>query len=213
MEVWYSVRGVRCIGFVSREGLGRESMNAVIQLDDAVFDGSMSVEPSASERVGGMSGRFRLGPCHNPRRDGDDQQSSFRIPSREVDHSSASGRWVRGGGLVMFLGTGRPRPEIPADVSFMHFARAFLPLRWHFVEANLDRYVRFPTARKFYRGTSDIYRSTKKCCPSFFVETVEWHEAALVRGSEAMTLSLCIGDADAGPCLLRRKPANESSSP
>ena len=189
-------------------------MNAFIPVDEATFDDRWPLNRgSRSRRRAGSSGRIRLGACHNPRRDGDDQQSSFRIPSREVDHSSASGRWVRGGGLVMFLGTSRPRPEIPADVSFMHFARAFLPLRWHFVEANLDRYVRFPTARKFYRGTSDIYRSTKKCCPSFFVETVEWHEAALVRGSEAMTLSLCIGDADAGPCLLRRKPANESSSP
>ena len=174
----------------------------------------MSVESCLLEQGrAGMSGRIRLGACHNPRRDGDDQQSSFRIPSREVDHSSASGRWVRGCGLVMFQGKSRPHLEIPADASFMHFARAFLPLRWRFVEANLDRYVRFPTARKFYRGTSDICRSTKKCCPSFFVETVEWHEAALVRGSEAMTLSLCIGDTDAGPCLLRRKPANESSSP
>ena len=61
----------------------------------------------------------------------------------------------------MFQGKSRPHPEIPGDVSFMHFARAFLPLRWRFVEANLDRYVRFPTARKFYRGTSDICRSTK----------------------------------------------------
>ena len=163
VEVWYSVRGVRCIGFVSREGSGRESMNAFIPVDEATFDDRWPLNRgSRSRRRAGSSGRIRLGACHNPRRDGDDQQSSFRIPSREVDHSSASGRWVRGGGLVMFLGTSRPRPEIPADVSFMHFARAFLPLRWHFVEANLDRYVRFPTARKFTeeRATSIAARKS-----------------------------------------------------
>ena len=161
----------------------------------------------------GKSGRIRLGACHNLRRDGDDQQSCFRIPSREVDHSSASGRSVRGCGLVMFQGEHRPHLEITADVSFMHVARAFLPLQWRFVEANLDRYVCSQQHGSSYRGTSDIFRSTRTCCPSFSIEAVEWHEAERVRRSEAMRLSLCIGDADAGPCLLRRKPENESSSP
>ena len=157
-------------------------MNAFIPVDEATFDDRWPLNRgSRSRRRAGSSGRIRLGACHNPRRDGDDQQSSFRIPSREAGHSSASGRSVRGCGLVMFQGESRPRLEIRDAESLMHCVEAFLPLQWRFVEANLDRYVRFPTARNFYRGTRDIFCSTKACCPSFSIEAVEWREAGLVR--------------------------------
>ena len=72
-----------------------ERMNAVIRMDEEALVRSMTGESCGRFRLGHVQA-LRLSPCHNPRRHGDHQQSSFRIPSREAGHSQASGPSVRG---------------------------------------------------------------------------------------------------------------------
>jgi hypothetical protein len=208
-----SVRGVGCIGFISREGSGREGNECLL--------------------TNGKGGRLS----------GDDWRSSFRVFERTFPSRGRSGHVttlaakaiisshlfesLRKEWAIRRLRDGRSR-----GLAGWSCSRAFaaLALELHgkqpfMIEASVLAVAEairrskpgpvcdVPNSTECSTEKRATPSATQSCAaslspskPSFGMWPAQFDDGSGGTG-------LCIGDADAGPCLLRRIPANGKSSP